>query len=198
MSVDDRLLSNQATAQPLDRPETSADRAGALRDAQRNEEEATASSANMGWQEQMAAAKKQWLLKAKTKTASMQKSLSSGSSKLLQAAWKNIVTTFGFSFFYVYVHLFLKNVFGSRFFAPLGSEWFDRNGITLVHRDSLGSKFRLVETIIVLIVSLLLFFLIISAMSVSAMIMEVVTNPLRSAIAILSDYFPSWVNRVFN
>lgn len=113
-----------------------------------------------------------------------QKSFSTATSGILRSAWTNIIASFGFTFLYVYAHLFLKNVFGERLFAPLGSEWFDKPGNPMAARDRLGSKLKLPEMMLVLVVSLILFFAVISLFSLVALITEAVSNPLRTFLKI--------------
>lgn len=117
---------------------------------------------------------------AKKKMPAQQKSLSAGTSKILQSAWTNIIPSFGLSFFYIYIHLLLKNVFGEKYFAPLGSEWFDKPGGFMAQRDRLGQAFSIPEMMAVLLITLIIFFALIFTLSVLSLLLEVVTNPLAS------------------
>jgi hypothetical protein len=49
-----------------------------------------------------------------------------GSSKLLQQAWLNIITSWGCTLFWINIHaFFLNQLFGDKFFCKLGDEWKD-------------------------------------------------------------------------
>lgn len=192
-SIDATLLrpQSQANSQRQEAQELAAQRVGDFREAQgqkagdedseRNREMAeqdfNANRQQAKIQQQQEQQKQE---ASKIQSLALEKSFSAGSSKLLQAAWRNIIATWGASFLYVYVHLFLRNVFGGKMFAPLGSEWFDKPGNPMAARDRLGQKLHLPEMMLVLLVSLILFFAVISFFSIIGLIVEVVKNPLRT------------------
>ncbi|MGE5425869.1 MAG: hypothetical protein ACM3PZ_02250 [Bacillota bacterium] len=193
MSIDDRLLQaspiEEKETDQEEEPEASTDRAGELRRRVRGFNAGSSADWQSSRGQRRKFGSKGVDAEGSIKQAPSQASLSTGSSRMLQSAWKNIVATFGFSFLYVYVHLFLRNVFGERFFAPLGAEWGDKPGMTVQQRDAKGSSQRMGETIGVAAVTLALLFLFLGILSVIAMIMGVVSNPLRSAIEILKSLF---------
>lgn len=181
-SVDEKLLPATSFSDQGSSGDGSAERAGALKEAQEadpSEEEQL--DENMEEAKRSAIVKQNAAATAQKASPVSEKSLSAGTSKLLVAAWRNIILSFGFSFLYVYVHLFLKNVFGGKYFVPLGSEWFDKPGNPMAARDRLGSKFKIPEMMLVLLVSLIILFAIISIMSLLALLLEVAKNPLGVA-----------------
>ena len=195
MSIDDQLMRTPAARDQgqdqKDDFENSSDRAGSLREAQREEQTADQKGNNIDLRSAVMAAKRQQALAGNSQEANGdpgdEKALSAGSSKILQAAYRNIIYTFGFSFFYVYIHLFLKGAFGSRYFAPLGSEWMDQAGLTLREREKRGENIKTTEVFGVGLISFILFVVIIFDFSVIAMIAEVVKNPIRSFFHIALD-----------
>ena len=195
MSIDDQLMRTPATRdQGQDQEddfENSSDRAGSLREAQREEPATDQEKNNTDLRSAVMAAKKQQALADNGREtdgdSGDEKALSAGSSKILQAAYRNIIYTFGLSFFYVYIHLFLRSAFGSRFFAPLGSEWADKPGLTLKEREKRGEDIKNTEVFGVGLISFILFIVIIFAFSVIAMITEVVKNPLRSFLHVVLE-----------
>jgi hypothetical protein len=191
MPLDDQLMRQQTDT--ANEPGGSAERAGAMRRQQRNgaeEEEPTdLRSIRMS-------ALREKRKRLKDKLSIGQKSLSAATSKLLQSAWRNLILSFGFSFLYVYAHLFLQQIFGKNLFAPLGSEWRDRPGLTIKERERMGVPFKLMESLGVGCLTIVLFIAIIFAFSIPALIVEVITNPLRSALE-LGKIFASWLGAIF-
>lgn len=193
MSVDDRLLSAQTEKNPDNQAESSSDRAGALRESRRAEENNENEPEQEDLRIQVMSKRKEMALKMKGKLSKAELAFSAGTSKLLQGAWRNIVTSFGFSFLYVYVHLFLKGIFGKRFFADLGSEWRDRPGLTIEERERMGVSLKIIESFGVGAISILIFIILIFSFSIPALIIEVMSNPLRAGIALLQTFW-SWIS----
>ncbi|MBN2884674.1 hypothetical protein JXE04_01990 [Patescibacteria group bacterium] len=193
MPLDDELMRNQ-TEKTDNSASNSADRAGALRQAQRGEKNTdNPENANNDLRSSRMTAMRARASKLKNKLAVVQKSVSVDASKLLQAAWRNIIMSFGFSFLYVYVHLFLQQIFGKKLFAPLGSEWRDRPGLTIEERERMGAPFKLMESFGVGCLTIVLFIVVIFFLSVSALITEVTTNPIRNALKLLLEGFKSFL-----
>ena len=193
MSVDDRLLSAQTEKNSDNQTESSSDRAGALREAQRGEGIDENEPEQEDLRSQVMSKRKEMILKMKGKFSQAELAFSAGTSKLLQGAWRNIVTSFGFSFLYVYVHLFLKGIFGKRFFADLGSEWRDRPGLTIEERERMGVSLKIIESFGVGAISILIFIVLIFAFSIPALVIEVMSNPLRAGVALLQTFW-SWIS----
>lgn len=190
MPLDDRLLQAQTKSiedEEENTPDSSADRAGSLREAQGDKNDLNQEG---DLRTQVMAAKRSRKMNLETKQVEMEKSLSFGTSNLLKSAWKKILVSWGFSFLYVYVHLFLQNVFGKKLFAPLGSEWDDKPGITIKQREKLGKRRHLVETMGVGACSVVILFSVVALFGGVALIIEVVTNPLHSAF----NFIWSWLS----
>ena len=180
-----------AATEEEESPADSGERAGILREQQRNGGGQAEQPAD--WNEQRGRMRKlQAMAEDKKKTVpKMSKSI--GSSKFLQASWKNIIPSLSFSFYYIYIHLFLKKIFGERLFAPLGSEWADKPGTTVEMRDKKGEKLKIIEILGVILVTAILAMAILSSLSIVALIIEVVKNPLRAGVAGLEGLY-SWIN----
>ncbi|MDP3836507.1 MAG: hypothetical protein Q8Q67_00105 [bacterium] len=199
MSINDQLMRASATTpqneQPDDQADESAERSGSLREQKRAEGGDNYPPENYFAARYGAKVKNRKEQAEKEKQGgrwqSFKKSMSSGPSKFLISAYRNIPFTFGASFFYVYAHLFLKNVFGDDKFAPLGSEWFDRPGITKAMRDKYGAKVKTVETMGVLLISLILFVAVLTSFIIPSLVVEVAANPLRSGLQFLESIFSS-------
>ncbi|MDD2680537.1 MAG: hypothetical protein PHE20_00355 [Patescibacteria group bacterium] len=187
MPLDDQLIRNQTDT--TNEPDSSADKAGALNRAKRGELEG-GEATDFRSSRMSAIRAKAGKLKAKLSIG--QKSFSAATSKILQSAWRNIVISFGFSFLYVYAHLFLQQIFGKNLFAPLGSEWRDRPGLTIEERERMGVPFKLMESFGVGCLTIVLLIAIIFAFSIPALIIEVVTNPLRTFVSFFKEFF-SWL-----
>ncbi|PKM89053.1 hypothetical protein CVU83_00745 [Candidatus Falkowbacteria bacterium HGW-Falkowbacteria-2] len=200
MSIDEQLMRAPAITTEKEQPDSQADesaeRSGSLREQRRGgaSDEYPPDNYFAAMYGARLKNRKEQAEKAKKGASwqSFKKSVSSGTSKLLVSAWRNILYTFGLSFFYVYGHLVLKNIFGDDLFAPLGSEWADKPGITKEQRDRRGAKIKTYEVMGVLIVSLVLLVAILSAFIIPALIIEVIKNPLRSGVMLL-ELFWSWI-----
>lgn len=191
MPLDDELMRNQRET-ANDPAGSSAERAGAMRQSQRGSADSDNPQAPDSLRSSKMAAMRAKTSKLKNKLSIGQKALSAATSKLLQSAWKNIIMSFGFSFLYVYAHLFLQQIFGKNFFAPLGSEWRDRPGLTIEERERMGVPFKLMESFGVGCLTIVLLIAVIFAFAVPALIIEVITNPLRTGVELLKTFF-SWI-----
>jgi len=187
MPLDDQLLRQQTDT--ANEPGSSAERAGAMRQEQRSNSGGQGVGDLRSARMSAIKSKKERL---KGKLASAQKSLSFETSKLLQSAWRSLIPSFGTSFLYVYVHLFLQQIFGKKFFAPLGEEWLDKPNMTVQAREKMGRKFRILENFAVGCLTVVLFIAIILAFAIPALIIEVVANPLRTGVELLKTFF-SWI-----
>lgn len=183
MSVDSQLLQAQQESKNS-KQNKSAETAGALREAQSNQEETSQESGEEDINSLRKKAKRKKQKEAKLMSNEQEKTISVGTSRLLQSAWRSLIPSWGFSFLYVYVHLFLQSIFGKKLFAPLGSEWFDKPGISIKKRDRKGGKLRLPESIGVGCCTIVIFFSVIFIFSILALMLEVIGNPLSTAIKI--------------
>ena len=188
MPLDDQLMRQQTD--PANEPGSSAERAGAMRQQQRGESNGGEASNLRSGRMNAIRAKKD---KLKGKLAIGQKSLSFGSSKFLQSAWRSLIPSFGTSFFYIYAHLFLQQIFGKKMFAPLGEEWFDKPNMTMKARERAGRPFRMLENFGAGCLTVVLLISIVFAFAIPALIIEVITNPLRTFVEFVKTFF-SWVS----
>lgn len=113
------------------------------------------------------------------KGASTESSLGQGNpatSKLLQAAWKNIIPTWGLSIIWIDIHIFLSQVLGKDLFCSLGQEWFPKGTPRNLHgaKKSVG----MTEGMAVGCLNVGFIFLIIGILSIIAMIVNGIENPL--------------------
>lgn len=145
MNVDDQLLqtNNESLA---DSRETAADKeadfnteetnqASRLReeknkpsnDLEENKQETSNSSKSLREQVQQARIQQEQqtaLMTAREDDqASGTNSAQKGTSALLKSAWENIISSWGFSFIWVDIHLFLRTVLSKAMFCAPGDEW---------------------------------------------------------------------------
>lgn len=191
MSVDDQLMPAQTAPNQDNQPENSSNKSGDLREAQRGgaTDQETGES---DWREQIMASRKEQAVKLSAGAADSEKSQSFGTSKFLQAAWRNLIPSFGFSFFYVYIHIFGYYVLGKLFAWP-GLEWFDKPGISVKERDEKGKNIKLRENFAILVITVILLIVIIVSFSIPALIIDVVSNPLRLGVVLLNSFY-SWLS----
>jgi hypothetical protein len=99
-------------------------------------------------------------------------------SQLLKAAWKSLISSWGLSLIWINIHVFLGQVFGKNLFCSLGEEWLSEEA----SKNSAGAKksVGLVEKMGVCCLDLGCLFLIIALLSLVAMIVSGITNPLKA------------------
>lgn len=138
MSADEQLLAAQNTKSQPDQENSSSDRAGALREQQREGggQEETGQSLRS---QVMAARKNQTSEDAKKNEE--RKSISFRHSQILKQNIFNLVTSFGLSYFYIVYHWFQSKLGNKRKYVKLGSEWMDSPALTEKQRDEIGSNF---------------------------------------------------------
>lgn len=135
MALDDQLINRSETQEKkaddsksnasdsdYEGDESAADRVGNLRMAQKGN---SMSDSSGDLRADQMADKRKLGLKAKTNkmvTAALAPARK-GTSALLKAAWENLITTWGFSLFWIDIHVFLNMVFGDKLFCNLGEEW---------------------------------------------------------------------------
>jgi len=66
-------------------------------------------------------------------------SMRKGTSKLLQEAWINLISSWGLTLIWINIHVFLGTVFGNKFFVKLGGEWVDGNEAVQVGKIAAGA-----------------------------------------------------------
>ncbi len=113
------------------------------------------------------------------------------SAKLLRSSWMNLLPTFGFSILGVLANVILRAIFGDKFFHRLGDEWTD---IALSTNNS-DKKIKMINILepmgLALVLGLLTLF-ILSVLSLIAMIVGFIKEPLTALKSILSSVFERW------
>jgi len=117
-------------------------------------------------------------------------------AKLLQAAWENLITTFGLTLLWVDIHYMLSYVFGKDLFCDLGEEWVMNKaaGASPAAGESAdkvvekaGKAIGTVEKMGCACLNLVGCLLLLAILSIIAMIVSAVENPISTLISILGD-----------
>jgi hypothetical protein len=90
-----------------------------------------------------------------------------GTSKLLANAWRVLIPSWGLSFIWINIHVFLKSVFGEKLFCKLGDEWMPKQ-VQAAGGEAgkmAGKGVRTVELIVWLFINTILFCVIIFIVS---------------------------------
>jgi hypothetical protein len=108
-----------------------------------------------------------------------------GTSSLLKAAWENLVDSFGLTLIWIDIHIFLSQVLGKDLFCSLGEEWFPKG----TPRNIEGAKksVGMTEGMGVACLNIGCLIIVLSALSLVAMIVSGVTNPLKAISAIFGS-----------
>ncbi len=104
-----------------------------------------------------------------------------GPKKLLQAAWRYAIPTFGLTVItYVNIHVFCRWVFGEEYFCKLGDEWISANVKAAAggKTEKISNKIGLVEILILLILDLIVLFAILTQLAFLAIIIQFMTASL--------------------
>lgn len=140
MSVDEQLLAAQNTKkQEGNQPGSSADRAGSLREQQRDADNQETDGGSL--RSKVMEAKKEKAAKDAKKKTEERKSISFRNSQILKENIFNLLTSFGATFFYIIYHWFQSKLGNKRKYVKLGSEWMDSPVLTEKQRDEIGSNF---------------------------------------------------------
>lgn len=135
MALDDELINRSETQEKkaddsrsnapdsaYDDAESSADRVGNLRMAQKGNSMSDSSGDLRA--DQMNEKRKQDLKEKANKmvTAALAPARK-GTSALLKASWENLITSWGLTLIWIDIHVFLNLVLGDKLFCNLGEEW---------------------------------------------------------------------------
>ncbi len=167
MSVDSQLLNrnnqpNQAQAG------SSADRAAQLREEKRQGAagaDAESEDAGGGLREQLAGKRKKGKGLKEKAMEQVAAPVNKATSKLLKSSWENLIDSFGATLIWINIHVFLKMVFGEKFFCKLGMEWIDDNikKTSPQLAEKAGQKIGLVEKAGLALLDLILLFILLAA-----------------------------------
>ena len=113
-------------------------------------------------------------------------------SKLLQSAWINIIDTFGLSIIWIDIHIFLSQVLGKDLFCSLGEEWLPAGA----PKNLKGAKksVGIAEGMAVFGLNVGCLLLILFLLSLVAMIVSAITNPLDVIKAIFGSLWQAISN----
>ena len=182
MPLDEQLIS---------RSNSSSVRSASLREAMRGNEN-TSSLASQGniRADKMAAFRQEGAKKlaeeAKDKAIKAALSpASQGTSNLLKAAWENLIDTFGLTIIWIDIHIFLSQVLGKDLFCSLGEEWLPKG--TPRNLEAAKKYVGLTEKMAVVGLNLGCLILILFALSLVAMIVAAIDNPLKAISAIFGS-----------
>lgn len=114
-------------------------------------------------------------------------SINRTTSRLLKGAWENLFFSFGATFIWIDIHVFLGTVLGHKLFCKLGREWVPEE-VKVAHPDlaeTIGKKAGFYEGIGVALINLILLLYIIWILMINAMILKVINNPIDSFAALI-------------
>jgi len=189
MNIDEQLLNDQNRSN--DATGSAPARAGALNEARRNGGENDSNGNQDNNQDnppqtlreaaQADKAKKKKGLKGKVKAVAA-RAINNATNKLLQAAWKSLIESFGLTLIWINIHVFLGYVFGNEYFCKLGNEWVwvDVDPEKAKKRHSQRNMLRIAEPMGLACCDLGCLFIIIAAASLVAMLLGVISNPLEA------------------
>jgi len=104
--------------------------------------------------------------------------------KLLQAAWENLIDSFGLTLIWIDVHVFLNNVLGPKVFCNLGDEWIPAEAKkALGQSDNAKTSLALAEKVEEIgcgCLNLGCLFIVLAAIVQIALIGAALENPLRA------------------
>jgi hypothetical protein len=104
----------------------------------------------------------------------------------LRQAWANLIDSFGLTLIWINIHVFLEYVLGEKLFCKLGGEWTGKAKPIVGKQKSTkaASMLKTVEPMGLGCLDLGCFLLIISVLALTALMLNVMINPL-SALASL-------------
>lgn len=181
--LDSQLLNS---ANINEEKESSADKAGALREAQRN--------TDVNNEDYPSSLREAVLKDKKNKELQAQQNpdkeavkgaapVRKGTSSLLRQAWIYLIPSWGLTLIWINIHAFLNLIFGPRYFCNLGEEWTDlAAGSSPQAREAIsksaGKSVGTVEKMGLGCLNLGCLLLIIIIIGIIALILKVIENPL--------------------
>lgn len=143
----------------------------------KEEDEEEDQSPTRRWRLGMATARQSMAEEVKTAAAAP---INLGTSRLLQAAWRALIPSFGLTLIYINIHVFMGQVIGEKFFCKLGDEW--QAGLTAGGAKEIAGAFKksgrvigMVEVMALIFLDLAVFFIIMSILAWIAMIVDFMT-----------------------
>jgi len=114
--------------------------------------------------------------------------LRTATSRLLRQAWLHLIDSFGLTLLWIDIHVFLSQVLGEKVFCKLGDEWTLNNSVAGAAGESVKAPAKLAEVgepMGCCILNLAALFVFIAALSVIALIVKVIDNPLDAISTLL-------------
>lgn len=199
MPLDEQLISHsnsQKNEADNSESDSSSTRSASLREAMRGNK----SNGSLGSQgdiraDRMAALRqggtKELAEKLKDKAAAAALSPArKGLDKLLMSAWNpiNFQLTLGATLLWIDIHVFLSQIFGTKMFSKLGDEWPLSAVYTSEHHFEVKKNpLTTYEPMGCCLLNIVYFILILSALSLVAMIVSGIENPMKAIKAILGS-----------
>jgi len=112
-----------------------------------------------------------------------------GTSNLLKAAWENLIDSFGLTLIWIDIHIFLSQVLGKDLFCSLGEEWFPKG--TPRNLEGAKKSVGMAEGMAVTGLNLGCLILVIGVLSLVAMIVSGIENPMKAIKAIFGTIWCS-------
>lgn len=106
-------------------------------------------------------------------------------SNLLKASWENLIDSFGLTIIWIDIHIFLSYVLGKDLFCSLGEEWLPKG--TPRNLESAKKYVGLTEKMGVVVINILGLVLILFVLSLVAMIVAAIDNPLKAISALFGS-----------
>lgn len=115
--------------------------------------------------------------------------MNTATGNLLKAAWANLITSFGFTTFWIDAHIFAGTVMGNGLFCKLGREWVPNllKQTNPKEAEKMGKKLGFAEGIGVIFLNLGCLMVVLAILMIIGVILVVVTNPI-SAISHIFGY----------
>ncbi len=170
-------------------------RAGSLRESVQNSKNGNTSPGGTDFNSLRMEAKRRQGLKEKTNKA-VEKFLSPAKkalSGMLKAAWANLISSFGTTFLWIDIHVFMNSVVGKNLFCDLGEEWVPNTSGPggAEAAEKAGKSIGLIENMGCCCMNLGCLFSVIFSLALVAIVVGVVSNPFGS-IKIIMDIFVSY------
>lgn len=106
-------------------------------------------------------------------------------AKLLQAAWENLISSFGLTIIWIDIHIFLSHVLGKDLFCELGEEWFPKG--TPRNIDGAKRSVGMTEKMGVACINIGCLLLLIAILAIISMIVSAISNPIQTGLKIFGD-----------
>ncbi|MFA6995316.1 MAG: hypothetical protein WC249_02805 [Patescibacteria group bacterium] len=177
MNPDEQLLNQNNSS--------SAEKVGALKEAQRGGAKNNNSAQPHGFKATVQAAKTEKKTKEAGIAGALPKVVTAAANKatgsFLQQCWLNIIDSFGLTLIWINIHVFLGMVLGNNLFCKLGEEWVSSLPPAFGGEGKVNKMTGLVEGMLLALLDTLALALIFFFFVLVAMLVNAVTNPISIA-----------------